>query len=248
MQKKHLIILIAVSVAFVLVGSIVTTVSAASYSLTLTGPSTVTPGNTFVVSGMYMKDGVGVADVSIDIFDVTSGGTVCSGCHVVHDDPGSTSIWIGTATTGPGGVYSMTVGPYSDGDYAFKAIAAESSVNHPSVESGPLNVHVAAPTPVSVVEHTEAIQQTIKNDVPATAFKNPNMAGAFNNKLSAVINDINAGNYANAISKLQKDLIPKTDGCAVSNAPDSNDWVKTCPEQAQIYPQLISLLNELQQL
>ena len=57
------------------------------------------------------------------------------------------------------------------------------------------------------------------------------------NKLNAVIANIEAGNYEDALGQLQNDILKKTDGCATSGEPDKNDWIidTDCEAQMLVY-------------
>lgn len=56
------------------------------------------------------------------------------------------------------------------------------------------------------------------------------------------------GNYAMALDKLQHDILGKTDGCANSGAPDSNDWIKDCVSHGEVYPLILDVINILRDL
>jgi hypothetical protein len=56
------------------------------------------------------------------------------------------------------------------------------------------------------------------------------------------------GNYAGAATELKTALLPRMDGCAATGKPDSDDWVRTCAAQGQLYPQVQQLIQELQAL
>jgi len=60
--------------------------------------------------------------------------------------------------------------------------------------------------------------------------------------------NVRAGNYGGATTELQRALLARTDGCAATGKPDNNDWVRTCAAQAQLYPQVQNLIQELQAL
>jgi hypothetical protein len=68
------------------------------------------------------------------------------------------------------------------------------------------------------------------------------------NRLNAVIQSITAADYAAALDQLQNDILAKTDGCAKAGAPDSNDWIRNCNAQGQVYPQIVDLINEVKAL
>src|SRR6185369_4972516 len=50
--------------------------------------------------------------------------------------------------------------------------------------------------------------------LPVKAFRNPNLQNTLTNKLAAVIQMVERGEYVEALDKLKNDLIPKSDGCA----------------------------------
>ena len=70
------------------------------------------------------------------------------------------------------------------------------------------------------------------------------------NKLNAVIATVDARNYQEAITKLQNDILAKTNGCAESTppAPDKNDWIEKCVYQEMIYPELQDIITNLSEL
>ena len=106
---------------------------------------------------------------------------------------------------------------------------------------------LAASGTQAVVGEIQTLQGTI-NTIPEVDLKNRNMGKTLNSKLSAVIADIEAGNYQMALDKLQNDLLPKTDGCATTGEPDKNDWIKSCEEQAVIYSEIQQTIIKLQQV
>jgi len=156
--------IIIIPAVLVIFGLMATTVSATQYSLTLTGPQTVAAGKTFSISGTYTEDGVGKAGISVDIFDLPSD-SMCSACH---SKTGNTGNKIGSAITGEGGVYSMTVGPFSGGDYIFGALVVGSGVTHSGVESDPLNVHVSvlSVAPPQSVRFTDGCDKSVYMGAP----------------------------------------------------------------------------------
>jgi hypothetical protein len=87
--------------------------------------------------------------------------------------------------------------------------------------------------------------QTIIGTIDPGKMKNTNMQNALINKLNAVIADIGNMDYQDAINKLQNDVLAKTDGCALSGAPDKNDWINDCEPQTLLYGQIQSIIDEL---
>ena len=109
-----------------------------------------------------------------------------------------------------------------------------------------MTIHVAA----SRSWVTERLRNVIddlgdKGLLPDSALKNKNMRNTMITKLNVIIKDVDAGNYAAALSKLQQDVMAKTNGCAetVPPAPDNNDWIVICTYQSMIYPELEEILG-----
>ena len=77
-----------------------------------------------------------------------------------------------------------------------------------------------------VEDHIGTINTVIKA-VPDKMFKNPNNAdnlkNALSNKLDAIQSMIDAGNYNEAVEKLQNDVRAKMDGSVDGNS--NNDWI-----------------------
>ncbi len=91
----------------------------------------------------------------------------------------------------------------------------------------------------------------IIGDIPTVDFKGKNNAKTLLNKLDAIVAMVNdalaeplpADRNAllqQALDKLETDLIPKTDGCALEGDWDKNDWLRDCEQQAILYPKLIA--------
>lgn len=115
------------------------------------------------------------------------------------------------------------------GDYVISLL-----VNDGFVSSEPNNatIHATISSQSAVDSLIEA--STTINALPTSAFKNANMANTLTNKINAVLQLIEEGQYAAARDKLQNDILNKTDGCATTGAPDKNDWVLDCASQARI--------------
>ncbi len=109
-------------------------------------------------------------------------------------------------------------------------------VNDGIVDSDPSTVQVQV-----IDEQTAAIQaiqdcEQVIASLNSNVFKNANMQNTLINKLNAVIANIEAGNYEDALGQLRNDVLGKTDGCADSGSPDKNDWIKDCAAQGSVYP------------
>ncbi len=80
------------------------------------------------------------------------------------------------------------------------------------------------------------------------SLKNENLKDALLNKINVVLEMIDVGLYENALSKLQNDILQKTNGCAQMAAPDKNDWIITCEGQSKVYPLIIEAVEHVKGL
>jgi hypothetical protein len=84
------------------------------------------------------------------------------------------------------------------------------------------------------------------NNLETDYFKNANQQNTLINKLRAVARMVNHGSYAEALDKLQNDILQKLDGCAVKTRPDKNDWITDCDGQNEVYPDITEIISLLQ--
>ena len=56
------------------------------------------------------------------------------------------------------------------------------------------------------------------------------------------------GPYEEALKILEKKVLPKMDGCAVSGSPENGDWIITCEAQGQVYPSIVEAIGLLEEL
>lgn len=54
-------------------------------------------------------------------------------------------------------------------------------------------------------------------------------------KLSALQKKINKGRHSAALTKIERGLLAKTDGCVQTGSPDRNDWITDCDLQTRTY-------------
>jgi hypothetical protein len=149
------------------------------------------------------------------------------------------------------------------GDYRLRAGSPAIDAGNPAYDADPLKVgdHLdigAFEAPVSAASIAAALAGGA-SDIPASYLKNVNNSIPLSKKLYVVMEMILRGDaaldatekrayYHSALQKLENDVIPKSDGCAVSGAPDKNDWITTCGTQAEFYGPAASLAAMLRTL
>jgi len=127
-----------------------------------------------------------------------------------------------------------------EGSYYIALVTNDGLVN-----SDPSTVSVTAVSVPTQVTTDLATGINTINAMDPAAFKNSNMANALTNKINEAIALVTQGMYADALSKLQNDILAKTDGCAKGGAPDKNDWIRTCAEQQTLYALILDAINAL---
>jgi hypothetical protein len=99
-------------------------------------------------------------------------------------------------------------------------------------------------TPAStLLDQVDAIIAAINGLAPSDFKKNKQKT--LINKLEAVRKQVENGAFQGALNKLQNDILPKIDGCALGGSPDSNDWIINCAAQSQVYPLVVALIAAL---
>lgn len=99
----------------------------------------------------------------------------------------------------------------------------------------------------TLIELLMTLEEVI-DTLPTEVFHNKNSARPLINKIDAVLAIMYEGLYEEALDKLKNDILKKTDGCAETGAPDSNDWIITCGAQAEVYPLISSAIDILESL
>ncbi|HWR57514.1 MAG TPA: hypothetical protein VN328_01385, partial [Thermodesulfovibrionales bacterium] len=128
------------------------------------------------------------------------------------------------------------------------AYVAQLIVNDGFIDSDPSQVQIQVITELTAAILAAGDVQVQVTSLSPEVLKNATMQNALLNKLNAVIASIDAGNYADALAKLQDDILPKTDGCANSGAPDNNDWIEDCASQNLVYPFVLNAIARVEAL
>ena len=116
-------------------------------------------------------------------------------------------------------------------------------VNDGAVDSAPSTVLIQASSEQTVA--IKAVQDCITQVslLSPSVFKKAKKQKTMIKKFNAVIDNIEAGNYANALRQLQNNILKRTDGCATAGKPNKNDWITTCAAQGTVYPHILVAIN-----
>ena len=121
------------------------------------------------------------------------------------------------------------------------------AVTYGAENSYAANIHAfEVVSKASVLADINALKNTI-NHLPNSAFI-PGTKAALLSLVSVTELQVKFNLYGGAATTLQKAVLPRMDGCAKTGKPDSDDWVRTCAAQGQLYPQVQNLIQELQAL
>ena len=101
------------------------------------------------------------------------------------------------------------------------------------VDQDKIVVYGAIDPTFSVAEKLGALGSTI-SAVDASAIKQPNGPTVLAQKVAVIKKLVQKGNYAEALQKMQDDVVQKADGCTLGSGPDKNDWILSCDLQKQI--------------
>ncbi|KAB2835681.1 MAG: hypothetical protein F9K48_03745 [Candidatus Brocadia sp.] len=214
-----------------------------------------------VTDAMYQSNPDTVVVNFTNITPVANAGTgqsVYVGDTVTMDGSGSTDAngdtlsFVWALTSVPAGSSAAIVNPTAEVTSFVPDIAStyvvQLIVNDGTVDSDPVTIVIQASSGQS--DAIEAVQNCITQVslLSPGVFKNANMQNTMINKFNAVIANIEAGNYADALGQLQNDILKKTDGCANTDDSDKNDWITTCAEQGAVYPYILVAIDAVEAL
>jgi len=148
-----------------------------------------------------------------------------------------------TTTTNGSGHYQFSRSESTGRIYYYRA-AYDGSAAYASATSTAVSVIVVSKA--SVLADLNALSATI-NNLPASAFVPGTKTAALTTIAAAEIS-VGLGSYNGAATTLQTSLLSRTSGCAATGKPDSSDWIRTCAAQAQVYPQVVNVIQEIQAL
>jgi len=148
-----------------------------------------------------------------------------------------------TATTTATGAYRISMSEPIVGTYQYRT-TFDGNATYIGTNSTSVSVRVVSKA--SVLNDLVALGNTVST-LPISAFTPGTRVAALAVIGTAEIN-VGVGSYSGAATTLQASLLQRTNGCSASGKPDSDDWVRTCAAQSQLYPQVQNLIQELQAL
>lgn len=119
-------------------------------------------------------------------------------------------------------------------------------VNDGQLDSDPstLSITVVTPPVDPAIQKLNTALNALAGLDPSM-FANPGLKKTLANKINRVIANIDEGLFTEAKNELTNDILPKMDGCAQYGAPDGGDWIITCDAQNQLYPLILSAIEDL---
>jgi hypothetical protein len=239
----------------------------------LTGPTTATPSFVADVAGDYsiqliVTDSLGTASspavVNVSFSDVAPianagssqsavvGETVSLNGSGSTDSDGEPLTYQWSVVSAPSGSKAAISTPTAEiasfvpdlpGTYVVQLI----------VNDGILNSLPATTEIVAVSRQTQLTQQirslqTVIANLPPSAFRNVVLKDAMLIELNAVLLSITAHDYSVALQLLQNVILPETNGCATTGAPERSNWIVNCPDQSMVYTPLLNIIAEVKAL
>ena len=118
-------------------------------------------------------------------------------------------------------------------------------VNDGQVDSDPstLSITVVSSADPIVAGLIDALNNL--NALEGSSFKSRTLKKVLTNKINSAVAYIDQGLYREAKNVLENGVIKKMDGCAKTGVPDRNDYITTCDAQNQVYPFILSAIDEL---
>lgn len=150
------------------------------------------------------------------------------------------------------------------GDFSLTLGSPAIDAGNPSYDSDPdvAGNHID----IGAIEYTgpqtpsELLEVAIEevSEIPESFLKNKNNSLPLSKKLYVAMKMVSRGDeeedltkkvnfYHSALQKLEKDVLPKTDGCATSGSPDANDWIEDCETQADFYEPIMTVIEMLRE-
>jgi hypothetical protein len=105
-------------------------------------------------------------------------------------------------------------------------------------------------TPVSVKTEIHTLLKDLVVSIGSfncKTFKNCRMRKDLIRRLHDVTTDIERRNHGDALNDLYE-VLRRVDGCALSGAPDHNDWIIDCQAQVGVHGQLMVVITEVKEL
>jgi len=202
-------------------------------TLTATAPTTVAINKSFMISGALNGSTTPIAGATIQLQKSV-------GHNMWSNVPGK------TATTTATGAYSISVNEATAATYLYRATYAG---NDTYAGSNSNSVTVKVVSKESVQKDLAALRRTTNSQANSqTSQINTATKKALLGVLTAAELQLQYNRYGDAAYTLQSKFLVRTDGCALRGTPDATDLVRTCAAQAQLYPRVQNVVQELQAL
>ena len=119
-------------------------------------------------------------------------------------------------------------------------------VNDGILNSEPDSVMITAVSVITTaISQLENLMLTVEG-LDQSAFKKKKHRKKLTKRIGKIIHNLEKGKINKAIKKLQKNILRRTDGCELTGSPHKKDWIVDCTAQADVYSQVIAIIELLQ--
>jgi 5-hydroxyisourate hydrolase-like protein (transthyretin family) len=176
---------------------------------------------------------------------LSAGTTSLAGATITLQRSTNNATWnnVTNTTTNAAGQYQFSRSESTAHTYYYRT-SYDGNATNANATSNVVSVKVVSKA--SILADLNALSLTVLG-TPSSAFI-PGTKIATLAVIGATKVNFMVGSYGGATTELKSALLPRMDGCAKTGKPDSDDWVRTCAAQGQLYPQVQNLIQELQAL
>ena len=174
----------------------------------------------------------------------------CYGSMQVHNYGAGQTLFAYNRWNNPSSADDLGIGNspgHNDRDWTFKRNASDYSVRTLDILVTTDPVEAAVNKASDMQEVLDVLDDSDYQGDSKSKNKNRNNERWFTNQVDAVLDNIEAEMFADALDNANN-ILGKVNGCADGGSPDKNDKILNCDAQGEIHPLVIELIDLLEQL